>query len=330
MNAFQNYPLLVGKQTNLYKCVLANGLDMMGADGYMGLLTPESIYDDPKGQPLRRELYKHLQYHFQYQNELRLFAEVDHHTVYGGQLLRKRTSSPPRFASLNDLFHPNTVDACFSHDGHGLCGGIKDENDNWNTKAHKERIVYYGEKELKILSAAFEDGEDWESVKLTSLHSNEAIPVLEKLSKFPKHIRDYNVLYRRPLDETNDQKAGKIRRDTCFPNVDEYQMIFAGPHIGLANPISKTPREICKLNSDYDEINLNEFGEELLSFRTNYVPNIPLEEWKNSVKGYEKGQDENGDVLYDNWLDYYKLGFKEFVGSSSERTLSGTILFPEK
>ncbi len=329
MNAFQNYPLLVGQQTNLYKCVLANGLDMMGTDGYMGLLTPESIYDDPKGQPLRRELYKHLQYHFQYQNELKLFAEVHHHTVYGGQLLRKRTSSPPRFASLNDLFHPNTVDACFSHDGHGLCGGIKDENDNWNTKAHKERIVYYGEKELKILSAAFEDGEDWESVKLTSLHSNEAIPVLEKLSKFPKHIRDYNVLYRRPLDETNDQKAGKIRRDTCFPNVDEYQMIFAGPHIGLANPISKTPREICKLNSDYDEINLNEFGEELLSFRTNYVPNIPLEEWKNSVKGYEKGQDENGDVLYDNWLDYYKLGFKEFVGSSSERTLSGTILFPK-
>lgn len=78
MNAYQNYPLLVGQQTNLYKCVLANGFDMMGTNGYMGLLTPESIYDDPKGQPLRRELYKHLQYHFQYQNELRLFAEVHH------------------------------------------------------------------------------------------------------------------------------------------------------------------------------------------------------------------------------------------------------------
>ena len=118
----------------------------------MGLLTPESIYDDPKGQPLRRELYKHLMYHFQYQNELRLFAEVDHHTEYGGQLLRSSISSPPRFASLSNLFHPSTVDACFAHDGHGLCGGIKDENGNWNTTPHKERIVKVGEEEFKVLN----------------------------------------------------------------------------------------------------------------------------------------------------------------------------------
>ena len=78
LNAYQNYPLLVGQQTNLYKCVLTNGMELMGRDGYMGLLTPETIYDDPNGQPLRRELYKHLMYHFQYQNELRLFAEVHH------------------------------------------------------------------------------------------------------------------------------------------------------------------------------------------------------------------------------------------------------------
>ena len=78
MNAFANYPLLIGQQTNLYKCVLCNGMEMMSPGGYMGILCPDSIYDDPKGQPLRRELYKRLRYHFQYQNELRLFAEVHH------------------------------------------------------------------------------------------------------------------------------------------------------------------------------------------------------------------------------------------------------------
>lgn len=78
LNAYQNYPLLVGQQTNLYKCVITNGMEMMGMDGYMGLLTPESIYFEINGQPLRRELYKHLMYHFQYQNELRLFAEIHH------------------------------------------------------------------------------------------------------------------------------------------------------------------------------------------------------------------------------------------------------------
>lgn len=79
MNAYSNYPLLVGQQTNLYKCVLTNCMDLASEDnGYIGLLTPESIYDDPKGQPLRREMYRRLRYHFQYQNELRLFAEVHH------------------------------------------------------------------------------------------------------------------------------------------------------------------------------------------------------------------------------------------------------------
>lgn len=78
MNAYQNYPLLVGQQTNLYKCVLENAMTLASDNGYIGLLTPESIYDDPNGQPLRRELYKRLRYHFQYQNELRLFAEVHH------------------------------------------------------------------------------------------------------------------------------------------------------------------------------------------------------------------------------------------------------------
>ena len=78
MNAYANYPLLVGQQTNLYKCVLENVLDEINDNGFAGLLTPESIYNDPKGQPLRRELYKHLMYHFQYQNELKLFAEVHH------------------------------------------------------------------------------------------------------------------------------------------------------------------------------------------------------------------------------------------------------------
>lgn len=79
LNAYCNYPLLEGQQTDLYKCFLSNCMDLSSTDnGYIGILCPESIYDDPKGQPLRKELYKRLRYHFQYQNELRLFAEVHH------------------------------------------------------------------------------------------------------------------------------------------------------------------------------------------------------------------------------------------------------------
>ncbi len=61
-------------------------LELVNEQGYIGLLHPETVYDDPNGQPLRKEMYHRLRYHFQYQNEFRLFAEVHHHTLYGDQL----------------------------------------------------------------------------------------------------------------------------------------------------------------------------------------------------------------------------------------------------
>ena len=326
LNAYQNYPLLVGQQTNLYKCVLTNGMELMGRDGYMGLLTPESIYDDPNGQPLRRELYKHLMYHFQYQNELRLFAEVDHHTQYGGQLLRSGISSPPRFASLSNLFHPSTVDACFAHDGHGLCGGIKDENGNWNTAPHRERIVTVGEEELKVLSEVFENGADWESAKFTSIHSEVVIQVLEKLSKFPHHVSDVSeLIISEGLHETGSVDRGIMKRCTTYPDIEKCELIYSGPHFFCGNSTYKTPRSSCLLNSDYDTIDLSIIRDDYVP-RTNYIPTIKLSDFKRIITGFPKGQDNDGNTMYDLWTDYYKVGFRRMIGSTSERTLSGAFL----
>lgn len=325
MNAYCNYPLLVGQQTNLYKCVLENAMDMASeSNGYIGLLTPESIYDDPKGQPLRRELYKRLRYHFQYQNELRLFAEVDHHTVYGDQLLGPCRSSSPRFASLSNLFHPSTVDACFAHDGHGLCGGIKDENGNWNTKPHRDRIVTITDKELQVLSDTFEDGTTGDCAKLVSLHTKEIISVLEKISNFPTHLDDVNNITSMCFDETNAPKAGIIKRNTCVPDLSKYEMIYSGPHFYVANPIYKTPRSKCALNSDYDNIDLLNISNDYIQ-RTNYVPNIPLVEYNNQVRGFSSKQQENLEE-HDNYFDYYKLGIRAMVSQAGERSLICAVL----
>ena len=325
LNAYCNYPLLVGQQTNLYKCVLENTMELASpTNGYIGLLTPESIYDDPNGQPLRRELYKRLRYHFQYQNELRLFAEVDHHTVYGDQLLGPRRSSSPRFASLSNLFHPSNVDGCFAHDGHGMCGGIKDENGNWNTKPHRDRIVTFTDKELQVLSDTFEDGTTGDCAKLVSIHSKEIIGVLKKISDFPKHLDDVKNITSMCFDETNAPKAGLIKRHTCVPELSKYEMIYSGPHFYVANPIYKTPREKCTLNSDYDNVELEKISDNYIQ-RTNYVPNIPLSEYNQQVKGFisNKAQDE---VSYDNYFDYYKLGIRAMISQAGERSLICAVL----
>ena len=325
LNAYQNYPLLVGQQTNLYKCVLTNGMNMMGVNGYMGLLTPETIYDDPNGQTLRRELYKHLVYHFQYQNELRLFAEVDHHTKYGGQLLRKTISSPPCFASLNNLFHPNTVDACFAHNGKGLCGGIKDDNGNWNTVGHHNRIVEYTDKELNVLSSTFEDGTTGDCARLVSVHSKEIISVLEKIEQFAGRASDANPIITTAFDETNAVNDGTIKRNTCYPNLENYEMIYNGPQFFVANPLYKSPRKKCVLNSDYDNIDLTSIEGEYMP-RTNYLPAININDYCSRITGFYIGQDENGNEMYDNWIDHYKVGFRKMVSLAGERSLICAVL----
>ena len=327
MSAYCNYPLLVGQHTNLYKCVLENCMDMASDDnGYIGLLTPESIYDDPKGQPLRRELYKRLRYHFQYQNELRQKAEVDHHTVYGDQLLGPVRSSSPRFASLSNLFHPSTVDACFAHDGHGLCEGKKEKSGRWNISGHKKRIVTFTDKELKVMSEAFEEGCDWESAKLVSIHVEEILDVIKRFSDFKKHVIDYNTIITEGLNETISVDKKQIIRNTKWAETKNMEMIFSGPHVFVANPYYKTPREQCILNSDYDIVDLSTLSDSY-SARTNYIPNIPISDFRNLFVGFYKGQGTDG-IISDDWFSFYKAAFRRQIGADSERSLSGAIIPP--
>ena len=324
LNSQVNYPLLEGQQTNLYKCVLENGLDELSNNGFMGLLHPEGTYDDPKGQPLRRVVYHHLHYHFQYQNELSLFAEVHHETKYSENIYGP-CQQEVHFASISNLFTPSTVDGCFAHDGHGICGGIKDENGNWNVSAHKDRIVWFGEKELKVLADAFENGADWETVKLTSIHASAILDVLTKISQFPHHVADYNPIITVDLDETGAVNSGIIRRETFYPNIDNYEMVYNGPQFFVNNPCYKNPREECKLNSDYDVVDLMNVGQDYAS-RSNYRPMLNLIDYKKLIPGFECGKDDDGNPIYDNWIDYYKVGFRKMLAISGERSLICAVL----
>jgi hypothetical protein len=40
----------------LYKCVLENGFSLLSKNGFMGLLHPDGVYDDPNGKKLRIEI----------------------------------------------------------------------------------------------------------------------------------------------------------------------------------------------------------------------------------------------------------------------------------
>lgn len=324
-NAYQNYPLLDGQQTNLYKCVLANCMEMVSEkNGYIGILCPEGIYDDPKAQPLRRELYKRLLYHFQYKNELLLFAEIGHPNYYGEQIVgpKKETAD---FLCIYNLYHPSTIDSCFTHDGHGLCEGVKSSDGRWNTKGHKDRIVHIGEDELKLLSDTFEEGTTSDCAKLVKIHSNEILQILRIISKYQTHVRDKQNIISSAFHETNAVDDGIIAPQTYYPLIEDYGLIYKGPQFSIGNPFYKTPRSVCVEKSDYDIIDLMEIDENIPT-RSNFKPAKPIDEYRKIINGFIKGQDSEGKPLYENWIDYYKVAFRSQLNIDQERTLICAVL----
>lgn len=333
MNAGQNYPLLVGQQTNLYKCVVENGFTLLSNNGYLGLLHPEGIYDDPGGQKLRREIYKRLKYHFHYRNALKLFSEVHDQQYYSVNVYGKRSGTID-FISMSNICHPSTIDGSFIHNGSGISGGIKIKEDNsnnfvWNLKPHLERVVRFGEAELRILALTFENSNEWQSAKLVTVNSASVISVLKKLSGFNVSIQDVTNKITVCWDETNDVNAGNIQRieTTHFAEIDKYELIYSGPHFYISNPLYKTPLEICKLRSDYDTIDLLQIEEAFVP-RTNYLP----KKWGANGLFYLPGLKSDTKAATDketNWANYYKIGFRKMLNQPGERTLTSAIIPPK-
>ncbi len=324
LNAKCNYPLLEGQQTNLYKCILENGFSLLSDNGFMGLLHPEGVYDDPKGQILRKEIYRRLIYHYQYQNTLKLFTEILHWTMYSSNIYGRKKDNID-FVSISNLYHPNTIDVCYVHTGNGPCGGMKDENGNWNTAGHHDRIVHITEKELKVMADTFEQGADPQSAKLVSIHAKQIMNVLEAFADFPKHVGDFNANITVDLDETGAVNVGIIKRETYYPIVDNYEMVYNGPQIYVGNPSYKTPRTVCVNKADYDTIDLSSISNDYIA-RSNYRPIMPLFEYKKQVQGFFIGQNADGEDIYDDWIDHYKVGFRKMISLPSERSLICAVL----
>ena len=326
LNAVCNYPLLKGQQTDLYKCVLENCFEVTNNLGYTGLVLPESVYDDAKGQIMRKEIYHRLVYHFQYQNALNLF-QIAHRRKYGTNVYTSYRENIS-FDSINNLFHPSTIDACYAHDGHGVCGGIKDENGDWNLKGHRSRIMHYNDEYIKLLSDTFEDGQASDCAKLVNVHNARILRVLSKLTNHSSKVISRKPLITECWHETGAPKSGiikDIKSHTITPNFEDSEMIYNAPHFYVSNPLYQTPKISSPNKGDFTFVDLTAIEDNYIQ-RTKYVPNVTDYVDQPMFRGFFIHQDNGGNAIYDNWLNYYKVGFRKMVNISGERSLICAVL----
>jgi hypothetical protein len=63
--------------------------------------------------------------------------------------------------------------------------------------------------------------------------------------------------------------------------------------------------------------------------RTLYVPHPKkVEDFEDIINGFFIEKNEKGLDVYDNWFDYYKIGFRKMLSQAGERTLISSILPP--
>ena len=317
LNAMQNYADLKGQQTNLFKCFLPQSGMFSGKGGVAAFVHPEGVYDDPKGGVLREKLYPRLRYHFQFANERKLFPEVDHHTqfslnVYGGPLIVS-------FDTISNLYDVKSIVECYEGDSAAPIPGIKDENGDWNVKGHPDRIIHVTKKELAVFAKLFDGNDNWKQAKLPQLHVVQLVDALRIFADQSKTIAtESEKIYTAEMwHETNNQIDGTIERNVDFPESVK-SMIYSGPHIGVANPLFKTSRRICKLNSDFDPIDLTYIDDGYLQ-RCNYSIACSYEEYRNRTPVTQ------WNIRYD---EEYRLCMRKMLNQGGERTYMVAIIPP--
>ena len=314
-NAVQNYNMLRGQQTNLYKCFLPQAWTFSNNMGISAFIHPEGVYDEPRGGKLRRAIYPRLRKHLQFRNELKLFAEIHHSRIYSLNIYSNRFSS--NFESINNLFIPATIDECYTVLNFSA-GGIKNENGEWNTKGSWDRVLEIGKKELLIFAKMFNDDNEWQGTRLLSLHSKKLLSIADKLASQEYQIGNITSLFITEMwNETTAQKDGTIKRNVGFPESPN-ALVMAGSQIGVANPLLKTPRKICVKNSDFDTIDLTAISSNYFP-RSNYSINCSHYEYNNRTPKLNNK---------DNYDSKYRIFCRKMIDPEGSRSLVAALIPP--
>ena len=339
LKSLNNYPETDKSAVDLFKWFLPVSWRNATEDGVQGFVHPLTVFTETKAIALREASYQRLRLLLQFKNELSLFP-IDHHTGFGLTVYGPRVQQSDISAhAIMNLFHPKTVNETFESDGSGEVEGIKNSKGEWNLKGHRDRLIHLNAEALAIIGLVFDT--DPTAPVLPNIHCESLLKILEKFGKAERRIKGIKDLTISCMwHETGARVDGTIRE---FPKlatkrpVTFDKLILNGPHLNVGSPLFKTPRNPCKHNLDWSIIDLETIPDD-------YVPRAKYEqacdqetydarqvkcEWDkvvNVVQTKTNGiTQEDQPAPFDR---HWRLAYRSFVGTDSERTLTGGLIPP--
>ena len=309
------YPHLVNQQPDLYRAFMERTWSNMSESGVVSLIHPESHFTEKKAAPLRHGAYFRLRRHWQFINELVLF-DVHHLVAYGVHTYGQLQDSPS-FDHAASLYHPQTVEESLSQDGSGPLPGLKDDNNNWDLRPHRDRIQRVDMSALKTWHSILEDDDvAVADTRMVYTVNTEAAAVLAKLADKPR-IGSLGLHFSSGWHETSDKKKGYFDVGWAYPDSWD-DVILQGPHLGVSTPMIKQPNPTLKHNQDWSEIDLE-------AMPVDFIPATAYQPDRETKPTY--------DADYGIWNDspepqFYRVAWRVMAATTGFRTMYPTIIPP--
>ena len=262
-----NYPVLAGLRPDLYRCFMAQTWAHLSGRGVIGLVHPETHFTDEKAGALREATYEHLRRHWQFVNELRLFSEVHNLVNYGVHVY-----GPSRrvfFDHACGLYHPDTVERSYRHDGSGEEPGLKFAG-AWDQRPHAGRIQRVDTGVLETWRDMLESPDTpVGQTRMVYAVNGSSAHVLEVLAEAPR-IGELDLQFSAGWNETTDRAKGYFVQRWGRPDSWD-DVILQGPHLFVANPAFKQPNSTMKSNKDWSDVDLEKLPADFIPI-TAYKP----------------------------------------------------------
>ena len=311
-----NYSLLQGHKVNLYKAFVPVSWYAANSKGVTGLIHQEGFYDAKRGDDARVAIYKRLIYHFQFYNELKLFADVHHSRPFSLNIYRPRESDV-KFTNIGNLFSVGALDECFT--GEDVLEGVKNEHGKWSTRGCVDRQVFVDKNVLSLFRNLFDaEAKSNISARLPNIHATSLLNILNKLAEYECKLEGITngIMINQLFDENAYQREGSILKDAGERS--EELVIYSGPNQYIGNPYYKVPRIPYSKSSDYSVVDLTELdksGVAITVFKAScsneLIRNTPSLTWGGG-----------------RFLDCFRVAFSEWVDDGSERTLAPCLMYP--
>lgn len=308
------HQVLTGLRTNLYMNFMERSWRNSRGGGSVGLIHPESHFTDPKAGHLRAETYSRLRRHWQFINELQLFEDIHHMTLFGLHIYGD--PRPPTFMQASGLMSVPTLENSIVGKGDEI-PGIQNATGGWDLRPHASRIVYVDERVLNDWAKLFDNrGVNSSQARLVRPLTVEHETVLATLANVEGRLSDIGYKWSSLWNEKTAKERGHIEwRGEIASEWGE--VVLQGPHFTVGNPFARQPNENCKNSSDYTTWDLETLPESVIP-RTNYQRACDRDT-------YEAGIPRWGDRPA---TDYWRVAWRKMTQPGLERSLHACVLLP--